>query len=396
MDQERQAFADSHVDENDEISLLDLLLALVRNRWLILKVVAVCLGFGLLVAIFSPTEYTAQARVIRETGEQKATGGLAGLATLRGLGISLGSTTAGITVDTYPDILRSREVRLLVANSPFYFEDVDTPMSLVDYQNRPPGILGSVLRGLKAVTIGLPGTIRNILQSHTPELASNISNSDILSVTKEEEKTIRWLANLMTIKVDRASGIMTVLVTTHSPSLSAQLASTIIKHLKQRVQEIYTEKTRESVEFIRARFQESQNELLVAEEELARFTDRNLNPQTAKLNVELERLRRIVTFKTQLYSDLQTQLTQAEIELQRSQPVITFVEAPVEPLQPSGPRRRMIVILALFLGAGLGVAVVAVKSVIENQKSDEESRAKLTEIKESLLPGSFTSWRNRS
>jgi uncharacterized protein involved in exopolysaccharide biosynthesis len=395
MDHEEKVFIESQVDEDDEISLLDLSLILARNRWLIAKAAGICLCIGLLIAIFHPAEYTAQASVIRETGENSSATGLTGLAALRGLGISLGSATTGITVDTYPEIIRSREVRLLVANSPIYFDDINTTMSLVEYQHRPPGIVGTVLKGLKNVTIGLPNTLRNISRKGLSDLAIVNSKGNLLLLSKEEEVTIRWLAEQLSIKIDRASGIMTIAVTTNDPLLSAQLAITIIDHLKERVQEIYTQKTHENVEFIRDRFAESQNELVAAEEELARFTDRNLNPQTARLKVELDRLKRIVTFKTQLHSDLQTQLTQAEIELQRSQPVITLVESPVPPLKPSGPRRMLTVIFSLFLGGALGTAIAGIKNVLNTQRENAETSAKLAELRDLLNPKRMISWRRR-
>jgi len=56
--------------------------------------------------------------------------------------------------------------------------------------------------------------------------------------------------------------------------------------------------------------------------------DRNRDIQTARLRTEVERLQRQVTIKMELYRELQTQLMQAEIELQHIQPVITLVEAP--------------------------------------------------------------------
>ena len=107
---------------------------------------------------------------------------------------------------------------------------------------------------------------------------------------------------MVSVSVDRNSGIMSISVTTRQPLLSAQLAQTFINLLTQRVREIYTKKIREDLEFIRERFGESQQQLEVAEEKLAQFMDRNRNPQTAQLRTKMERLQRQVSFKTQLYA----------------------------------------------------------------------------------------------
>ena len=198
------------------------------------------------------------------------------------------------------------------------------------------------------------------------------------------------------VNVSRNTGIMDINVTTHDPLLSAQITQTFVNHLTERVQDIYTGKTRENLEFIRARFLESQRELEAAEEELARFTDRNRDPTTARLRVAMERLQRKVTFKTQLASDLQTQLTQAEIELQRSQPVITLIEEPNIPIVRSAPKRKLIVVFSLFFGITFGIGLVVIKGFFERQASDSEARAKLLEIREAFVPRRLMKRRRRS
>lgn len=376
-----------HLDEEETYSFLDLLLVITRNRRIIAMTTAVCVAFALVVAIFSPSEYRASAKVIRETSVENPGGLAGGLMALRGLGISIGGTSAGLTAETYPDILRSREVRLAVARSQFYFHKIDSTMSLVDHHNRSPGVFILLLDGLKKATIGLPGTIMGLFRDKSPEPIVPGESSELLFLTKEEEDTIRWLTDVVSIGVDRTSGIMSISVTTHDPLLSAQLAQILTDHLTDRVREIYTQKTHENLEFIQERFLEADGELEEAEEKLAMFMDRNRNPETERLRTAMDRLQRKVTFKTQLYSDLQTQLTQAEIELQRSQPVITLVEAPVPPLKPSGPRRKVMVLVSLFLGLMAGTGLGYVKTYLGNLNNDQGDKSKLEEIKAAFALG---------
>ena len=90
-----------------------------RHRRIIGMNTAVCVAFALLVAVFSPAKYTASAMVIRETSTKAPSGPTGGPAALRGLGISLGGGSVGVTAETYPDILKSREVLLAEAKSSF-------------------------------------------------------------------------------------------------------------------------------------------------------------------------------------------------------------------------------------------------------------------------------------
>ena len=373
-----------HLKE-ETFPLLDIPLAILHNFRLVALSTTVLVALGFLIAVFRTPTYTASAQVIRETAYQSTSGGITGLAALRGVRLDVIGDQVGITVDTYPKILMSREVRLAVVRSPFYFADLDTTMSLVAYQNRPRRVVSMILSGLRKVTIGLPGTIIRLFRPPPLSREQAEAHGSATYPTEEEEVSIRTLLGLVTISVDRQSSIMTISATTSDPLLSAQLAQNFVDHLTGRVRHFYTEKTRENLEFIHARFMETEQELEDAEEELAHFMDRNRDPQTKQLLIAMERLQRKVTFASQLALELQTQYTQSEIELQRSQPVITLVEAPAPPIKADGSKRRLIVVLGL-LGLGIGIAMVAIKGFIEGQQADNQARAKLAEIRELLTP----------
>jgi uncharacterized protein involved in exopolysaccharide biosynthesis len=93
-----------------------------------------------------------------------------------------------------------------------------------------------------------------------------------------------------------------------------------------------------------------------------------------------------VSFKEQLYSELQSQLTQTRLDLQRRQPVVTVVEEPVPPMQRSAPKRTQLVLIFLAIGGVLGIGGAFAQSYIENSEEDSEEREKLEEVKERLIP----------
>ena len=370
-------------EEEQAISLLDLVLTLVRGRKTIGWTIGIFLVLGLCIAIFSPTKYTATAKVIRESASQEV-GGLSGLAALRGFGINIGGGASGLTEENYPEILRSRELLLAVVNSPFYFNDLDTSMSLVDYQTRHPGLPKILIKSLRAVTIDLPGNILRWIQGVDSVAAVPKGVSGMVGLTWDEYESIKFLNSIFSVDVDRTSGMMTISTTTRDPLLSAQIVVTLIHNLRLRVQDLYTEKARENLEFIQARFNEVRVDLEEAEGDLARFLDANQNPQTARLRFEVERLQRQVDVKTDLYRELQTQMMQAEIELQHEQPVITVVEAPVPPLEKSAPKRKLIVVLSLMLGLFAGVGLAYMGQFINNLRGDKSQEQSLEEIKATL------------
>ena len=380
----------------DRVYLVDLLLTLSRGRGLVVLAV---LGFGLLGVLYAtltPSEYTATARVVREAGDES--GGLpSGLSSVQGLGLNLeGGGTTGLTPASYPEIATSREVRLAVARDTFYFPSTGRRTTFVDHVNRPPGPLDLVLR----YTLWLPWTVKSALGDlgggAAPAPVEAGSTDAVIYPTDAEERAIAALEKKISASVaesgalEGGGGLMTIATTASDPTLSTRLNERVIDHLRTRVREIRTETTRENLTFIVKRFEEAQQELDAAEDRLARFLEQNRSVLTGgnepQLEFRRERLRREVRFKEQLYSQLQEQVTQTRLQLQREQPVVTIAEKPVPPTAPSAPDWTFTTVLGLFLGALVGVAATFLRAAVRRQGDEDETQQKMHEVRTSLRP----------
>jgi uncharacterized protein involved in exopolysaccharide biosynthesis len=372
----------------EEVSVLDLLLVLARNKTLIVRTVLIFFLLGFTYAVFAPEEYTSSARVVRETqsdGGISLPGGISpGM--LSGFGINLGGASSGLTPQAFPDVLHSREVQLAVARDTFRFPDTERPMTVVDYVNRPGGALGTVLK----YTIKLPWTLKRKFGeiSDPPSPAGTASDDEPEMLTVAEDETLEELRDMVETTVDEETGFMTIAVTAQGPRLASNLAQSFVHHLTNRVREIRTKKVRKRLQFVKSRFQEAEEKLEVAENRLAQFLERNQNPTSARLEFQRDRLQRQVSFKEQLYSELQSQLTQTRLDLQRRQPVVTVAEEPAPPIERSAPRRTLIVLLSLILGGGVAVGLAFVRSFVEDREDDPEDREKMDEIRERFLENS--------
>jgi uncharacterized protein involved in exopolysaccharide biosynthesis len=369
----------------DEVSLLDILLVLARNKTLIVRTVLVFTLLGVTYALLAPEEFTSEARVVREA--QQESGGLPGgisPGALSGFGINLGGASSGLTSAAYPEVLQSREVRLAVVRDTFRFPDADRPMTFVEYVNRPPGVLSKVLD----YTLWLPWTLKSALGeaiSGSPAPAGTTAIGDPVIPSEEEDEALEAISEKNSASVDEETGLMTISATADSPKLAASFTESFLKHFTTRVREIRTEKVRERLEFVDGRFEEAEQELEEAEDRLAQFLEQNQNPTAASLQFRRDRLQRQVSFKEQLYSELQSQLTQTRLDLQRQQPVVTVVEEPVPPMKRSAPNRKLIVIIFLIIGSFVGVFTALVKSYIRGAKQDAKRGEKIEELRRRLV-----------
>jgi uncharacterized protein involved in exopolysaccharide biosynthesis len=370
------------------VSLLDILLILARNKTLIVRTVLAFTLLGVTYSILAPLEYTSETKVVRES-EGKGpdlSGGLGGLAGgLAGGAVSglLGGASSGLGPEAFPEVLKGRAVRLSVVRDTFRFPDAERPMTFVDYVNRPPGPVGQVLN----YTLWLPWTLKDGLGSAIsgrPVPAGTTEAGEPLIPSEEEDEALEAISDMISSTVNEETGLIMISVTAGGPVLASDLAKSFLDHFTTRVREIRTEKVRERLEFVDGRFEEAEQELEQAEERLAQFLERNQNPTTATLQFRRDRLQRQVSFKEQLYSELQSQLTQTRLDLQRRQPVVTVVEKPVPPVNRSAPRRTLIVVLCVFFGGFIGVAGSFLKSFFESTDRDAEEKRKVEVIRESF------------
>lgn len=316
---------------------------------------------------------------------------------MQGLGLDLGGGSAGLTPASYPEIATSREVRLAVARDTFSFSQTGRRTTFVEHVTRPAGLID---RGLR-YTLWLPWTIADAIgplfgaTESPPPLASD-STDTLIYPTEAEERAIAALGERISASyaesgaLESSGGLMTIATTATDPTLAARMNEHVIKHLRTRVREIRTETTQENLGFIQERFEEAQQELDAAEDRLSQFLEQNRSVLTGgnepQLEFRRERLRREVRFKEQLYSQLQEQVTQTRLQLQREQPVVTIAEKAAPPTAASAPDWTFTIILSLILGGLVGLVGAFLRTAFRRQGDEDETQEKMREVRMSLRP----------
>ncbi len=367
--------------EEDEISLLDLGVVIARQRRVIVVSVLVALVLGVVVALLSPKSYVAEAKLA-----PSSTGSTSGaLSALRSFGLNLGEGEI-VSPSVYPDIVQSPDFLLALARDTFYIAEEGRRMTLVEYYGRKSWL--SYLNPLNWLSSLLSGG------EETP--VRDLYSGALILPTEEEYTAIRALRGVLSASeksgrglLSDGGGVIVLRAETDDPYLSAALVARAIRHLQAAINRIKTKKARQDLEFLERKFAQVEAELRQAENELARFLDANRNPQTARLRAEMERLQRQVSFKEQLYRELQLQKTQAEIQVQKEAPVLSVVQPPVPPDAPSGTSRKLIVLLFLFLGVFVGLGLAFVNHWLSRPPSDDEERRKVEEVRALFRPATW-------
>ena len=345
--------------EEQEIDLIELVHKIWDSRKTVIKTVVIFMVFGLLIALFSSTEYTASTIVVPQTedGSVSMKGGLSGLASMAG--INLGSASGGTTLSPtlYPQIVSSIPFQLELMNTKLTYEEIDHPISLMEFYKKDDGkfsFTGTILK----YTIGLPGVILKTIRGEEKNQIDSTNNDNPIHLNEDQKDIQKILENIISIEVNDKEGYITISCKQPEALPAAQLTRHCKDLLQKYVTDFRIQKAQINLDFIQKRYNELKKEYETVQTELATFRDRNQNVSTALAQTELERINNKYQLAYNVYSAMSEQLEQARIQVKKDTPVFTVIEPASVPTERSKPHRSMILFIWAFLGVILGCGIV--------------------------------------
>ena len=306
----------SYNDSGDTESLWSYINVLLRRRYLL---VVVPILFGLVTGILT----LRSQRLYMSTTSFVPSDPVA----TSGLGVGLGELAAqfGVVGQTatsggmrspqfYADLLHSREVLLEVINTSYERDESGgTRITLFEYFG----------------------------------IDANDGTSAML-------RAMRELGGLAAVRVNGATGVVTLEVTTTISVLSDQIALKFLElvndyNLVRRQSQAQAER-----EFVERRLVTAESALVAVEDKLADFYTRNRSFGSPDLMAAEARIQRQVAIQQQLYLTLAQGFEKAKIDEVRNTPVVTVLERPmglVEPLARNTVRKVMLAHIFGFVAA---------------------------------------------
>ena len=258
------------IDE-DEIDLVEVLKTIWKDRKLILKAIGVSVFLGLVIALTSPKEYEASAKLIPESTDGSMNlGGLGGLASLAG--INVGSAKPGgsaIPPELYPEVVKSVEYYEVLLKKEFFFENKNQSFTILSYfkEEAPKSLFSHVLSS--------PSKLISLLKSKEGDAVESARFRGIIRLSKAEEDVIKNINDRVSVNVDEKSGIISVAVKMPDAVAAAEVADFTLDYLQNYITEYKISKQQQTVDFISVQYQDQKIKFEEAQEKLALFNDRN-------------------------------------------------------------------------------------------------------------------------
>jgi uncharacterized protein involved in exopolysaccharide biosynthesis len=353
--------------EDDEISINfgEIYGALKKYKILI---AATALLFAVLGAVYSLTlnmEYEANVRLVPETsdgGKSSGGGGLGGLSSLANLaGINLGGTsgTDAIQPAMYPNIVQSIPFLQELINAKIYNPKIKKWQLIKDYlkentANAPLQLFAKE----EDLTEQFDKDLKNVVIP-----SNNGEKIDFINIDKKEAGLLNKLKGYVLVEIEKKTSLILIKCTLPDPIIAANLASLVQIQLTKYIINYRTEKVKKELAFLTLRQVEARKRYDQALFTYSNYKDQNRNRFLNVAKTQEKKLQYEVDLAFNLYSSLTSQLSEAQIRVQKETPIFKVLEPAQVPLSRSSPKRSLITIGAMFIGIFVSLIIVFFKSV---------------------------------
>lgn len=303
--------------EQRDLHFLNLLLSQIRkSRKVVYWITAAVLVLSTTCLFLTPNEYTATAKIMpSSTGPTDGAGALVG-SVLDGSAIS-GLVSSKITSesDVYTQLLKSRPVLDSVLSHGYVVEDKNSNL---------------------------------------------YSHWDITDGTYARRK----LLSMTSVRNDKKTGIVTIAVTSQSPSLGAEIANQYVEQLDLFKQSLDRKSAGEISQYLAERLTEQQGLVDNAEAVQMEFyaVNRNyLRSDDPALILQVERLEQDVFFQRQLLNTLKQLKASSDMEREKELPRLSVIERAETPTIKSGPGRIKSILLLTIGGLLFAVGLITLR-----------------------------------
>lgn len=329
--------------ENDELNIdwMEILRKIIAIRKTLYKAAGVGVVLGIIIALSIPKQYTVTVTLSPEMSGDKASGGLA----------SLASSFLGGAASNSPDALNATLAPDIVASTPFILELFNTRVQTLD--GKLDTTLVAYLDEQKTpwwgYIIKAPSMAIGAIKSLFAEETDTVSVLNPFQLTSKEAGKVSSIKQAITAEVNNKTAKTTISVTLQDPKVTAIVADSVVAKLQQYIIDYRIKKAKEDCAYLEELYKERQQEYYEAQSKYAHYFDSNRNIALQSVRAEQERLQNDMSLAYQVYSQVAQQLQVARAKIQEEKPVFAVVEPATIPLKSSGTSRKVILAGIIFL-----------------------------------------------
>ena len=334
---------DKLLNDEMEIDLMDVLRKIISIRKTLYKAAGVGVIIGIIVYLSIPKQYTVNVTLSPEMGGSKSGNGLVGIAaSFLGSGVSSGDSSDALNASLSSEIVSSTPFLLELLSIDIPAPDGNGNMVLDTYLDDQSSPWWNYVIGFPNMLVG---GVKSLFSEGTLDTLENVGRRGTLELSQEQNTKVNVLRNSVKASIDTKTAITNVSVSLQSPKVAAVVADSVVHKLQEYITDYRTSKVKDDCAYLEKLFKERQREYYTAQKKYANYVDTHDNLVLQSVRTEQERLQNDMSLAYQIYSQVANQLQVARAKVQDEKPVFAVVEPAIVPLNPSGMKLMIYVIV---------------------------------------------------
>lgn len=334
---------------------IDLVFKLIKDNWKNFLIVgALTFVFTTAIVFCIPRYYVAKAMFAPEYSNTNPMNGALGSAAAF-LGVDISSSAGdAIIPEFYPHIIRSTDFLVSLMDVPVENNDGTFKGTYSDY----------LITQVKIPWWSkLFAKVKRLFVKKTESLnRSDSYRINPFKLTKAENNLLKSLSASISCDVDKETGIITLAVKAQDPLVAATMTNVLKERIQDVVVDYRTAKSKEKLSYFTMLCDSAYNDYELAQREYADYYDKHQGLSRQIYKIEVQRLENEMTQAFAMYNSLNQQRVMAESELLAYTPVFTTLQNVTVPIQPAGPKRKLIVFAMCLVSALLYLSVLVVRN----------------------------------
>ena len=335
-------------DKNHEIDIVAIVKKVIKDKWSLLVFFIIFAVLGIAVALMTPRTYSTDVVVAPELSSGSMPEGLSDIASMVGVDLNNGnkSSVDAIYPQIYPDVISSNDFIVQLFNIPVttegaknsktYFDHItkDAKKGFWDY---PKTWMGNIVKKITG-------------KKDTTNLADASTVIDPVHLNKVQSDIRDAIRSQVTCVVDKKTNVITITAKDFDRFVSAEVADTVQKRLRNYIIEYRTKKFKQDVAYAQSLVDTAEAKYVKTRNAYTAFAEANTDVTQESFVTKRDEMENNMQMRYNNYTQALQQLQVAQAKLREHTPVFTVIQEASVPFKPSGTPRSLTVLGYVLAG----------------------------------------------
>lgn len=331
---------------------------ILKRKKLFIKTISIAFVLSCVYIFSIPRFYRTETTLAPETDNPMSGGTIGSIASTFGIDLGEMQTSDAITPLLYPDLMEDNGFVTSMFNIQVTSKDGTIDTSYHDYLQK--------LQKNAWWDIAI-GSIKSLFaKKEKPQNGA----FDPYYLAKPEDDVVKKIAENVTFKTDKKTGVITITVQDQDPLICKTIADSVKYRLQGFITSYRTSKARNDYEYYKVLARQAKDDYEKSRQLYAGYSDANTRIALKSVELKAEEMENDMQLKFNTYSTLNTQLQAAKAKVQERTPAFTTIKGAAVPIKPAGPKRMAFVFIMLiltFMGTCAYILYDIVKPVTDNR-----------------------------